>query len=326
MVFLYSTSVIFAIIAILITLLIKLITWFIYPYTYYKNNLSKNSGLVVTIHTGGSHALLKNYDLLTNTTELTDLSIVIPAYNEQDRLSSTLDATIEFLNKWAKQKPLSWEIVLVNDGSKDKTIDVIQRYCNKYYNIKGVSFSFNCGKGAAVKYGMLCSNGKSILMMDADLATDINDLPKIYEKLIQTTANEHGMSVGTRKVIEKGKVVKRSALRKLLMFGLHIILKCLCKVEISDTQCGFKIFTRKTAAVIFPAQHIDRFAFDVELCMLAQKNGIHISEQSVTWTEIPGSKVRICRDTAVMMRDILMTWLLYTLKKWKSTDNSVATK
>jgi dolichyl-phosphate beta-glucosyltransferase len=313
--------ILFQALAIIVLLLKKFIGWFFHPYTYYKRNLFKANN-IVTFHTGDSHSLIKSYDLLTNQEPIYDLSIVIPSYNEEKRLPETLDKTIEFLSTWSKEKGIKWEVIVVNDGSKDKTITVIQQYCKKSIHVKGVDYNVNSGKGAAVKKGMLCSNGRTILMMDADLATDLQDIPHIYEKLNKTEVNGLGMVVGTRKVVEKGKVVKRSAIRKLLMFGFHCLLKCLCKINISDTQCGFKIFSRKAAAIVFPAQHLERFAFDIELCMLAQKNNIPIDEQSVTWTEIPGSKVNILKDGIVMGRDVVITWLLYLTKIWKVSDKT----
>lgn len=310
-----------AINGILLFALYKLLKWFFYPYQYYKSTLHRKTPRL-TFHTGDSNTLVTSFDLITKPQPTYDISIIIPSYNEQSRLPFTLDSTIDFMNKWAATSKIKWEIIIVNDGSKDLTIDVIQRYCKKSLNIKGLHYDVNCGKGAAVKRGMLCSNGGAMLMMDADLATDINDIPTIYEKLKNSAIKGKGIVVGTRKIIEKGKVVKRSGIRKLLMLCLHCILKYLCKITISDTQCGFKIFSRDAAALIFPAQHIERFAFDVELCMLAQKNGIPIEEQSVTWTEIAGSKVNIIRDTIVMARDIIITWLLYSLKIWTIKDKS----
>ena len=118
-------------------------------------------------------------------------------------------------------------------------------------------------------------------------------------------------------------MVQRTPLRNFISCVFNIIVAAVLSVSISDTQCGFKMFTRNSAREIFPTQHIEHFAFDIELLLIAHRKGHKIGEVPVTWQEIPGSKVSIIKDTLKMLRDLIMTRLLYTFGLWSLDDFTI---
>jgi dolichyl-phosphate beta-glucosyltransferase len=190
------------------------------------------------------------------------------------------------------------EIVIVDDGSSDNTLGLIKQYSEKYNGrdqadivVRGFRQIINQGKGAAVKYGSLYSRGKYILFADADGATDINDTEKIYEAVKKITKNELGCAIGCRNTEETK--VQRKGIRKFLNWVNTTLVRFVLGFGIKDTQCGFKIFTKDAAKLIFPTQHLDRWAFDIELIFLCAANRIPIAEVPVTWQEIDGSHLNI---------------------------------
>ena len=167
----------------------------------------------------------------------------------------------------------------------------------------------NRGKGYAVKAGMLCSRGAEVLLMDADGATRVSEVEKLQEKLKQllavsstnsstssntnnTNTSKLGFVLGSRAHLQETAMAQRTWLRNIMMHGFHALVTLVVGNAIRDTQCGFKLFTRRAASQLFPNQRLQRWAFDVELIYLAQKLKIPMAEVQVAWTEIPGSKVR----------------------------------
>ncbi|EGC34299.1 hypothetical protein DICPUDRAFT_35249 [Dictyostelium purpureum] len=249
------------------------------------------------------------------------LSIVIPAYNEEVRLPKMLDETLKFLNdKSKKELKFTYEIIIVDDGSKDNTAKLVTSYIESspQSNIRLLKLKKNRGKGGAVKRGVLCSRGKYILMVDADGATDFKDFNRVEDYMKKIEKNENGIVCGSRShLVDSDLVAKRSLLRNVLMYGFHIFVETLCVKGIKDTQCGFKLFTRETSKKIFPTLHIERWAFDVEILYLAQKLNIPIAEVAVNWTEIDGSKLDPFSSSIQMAKDILRIRMRYLLGIWK---------
>lgn len=249
------------------------------------------------------------------------LSIVIPAYNEEDRLPSTLQETLAYLShRRDKQGPnFTYEVVIVDDGSNDNTAHVAFKYVRKhgFDAVRVLRLPANRGKGFAVKAGMLCSRGANLLLMDADGATRVSEVEKLESKmkeLLHLGSNTSNISnigggggktdaaiataplgfvLGSRAHLQESAMAKRTAVRNVLMHGFHALVTLVVGNEIRDTQCGFKLLTRPAARFLFPNQRLQRWAFDVELVSLAQSLKVPMSEVQVTWTEIPGSKVRI---------------------------------
>lgn len=173
--------------------------------------------------------------------------------------------------------------------------------------------------------GALRSRGEFILMADADGATKAADLATVLSSLRNVMRSGQGIAVGSRAHLQtdSDSTVKRSALRKFLMWGFHTLMALvLGGSSVKDTQCGFKLFTRATAARIFPCQHIQRWAFDVELLLLASTWGdIPVVEVPVHWEEIDGSKVDIMWDTLQMARDLVLIKACYVFGLWSDRQS-----
>ncbi|XP_074906646.1 dolichyl-phosphate beta-glucosyltransferase isoform X2 [Buteo buteo] len=220
-----------------------------------------------------------------------ELSVVVPSYNEEDRLPLMMDEALNYLEKRQKRHPsFTYEVIVVDDGSKDQTTK-----------------------------GVFSSRGKKILMADADGATKFEDIEKVEEGLknLQPWPNQMAISCGSRAHLEKDSIAKRSYFRTLLMYGFHFLVWFLCVKEIRDTQCGFKLLTREAALRTFSTLHIERWAFDVELLYIAQHLRIPIAEVAVNWTEIEGSKLVPFWSWLQMGRDLLFIRLRYMTGAWQ---------
>jgi dolichyl-phosphate beta-glucosyltransferase len=245
-----------------------------------------------------------------------DLTVVVPAYNEQDRIGAMLEETISFLEDQVKVKPnFTYEIVVVNDGSKDNTKEKVLEYTKQhgFAKVRLLNLRVNCGKGAAINKGMRYSRGKTILFADADGATKFSDCTSLEKELKRITKDELGCVVGSR--YTEAAEAERTALRRFVSFVFHLPVILVCGAEIKDTQCGFKMFTRKAAQLIFQSQHVDRWAFDVEVLFLCKYFTIPVAEVPVTWNEVGGSKMTI-GGVIGMIRDILLIRFLYILGVW----------
>uniref|UniRef100_A0A8B9S9R6 Dolichyl-phosphate beta-glucosyltransferase n=1 Tax=Apteryx owenii TaxID=8824 RepID=A0A8B9S9R6_APTOW len=247
-----------------------------------------------------------------------ELSVVVPSYNEEDRLYQMHC----FFFYFQKQDPsFTYEVIVVDDGSKDQTTKVALKYCEKYGSdkVRVLSLVKNRGKGGAVRMGVFSSRGEKILMADADGATKFPDIEKVEEGLqnLQPWPNQMAISCGSRAHLEKESIAKRSYFRTLLMYGFHFLVWFLCVKEIRDTQCGFKLLTREAAAQTFSTLHIERWAFDVELLYIAQHLRIPIAEVAVNWTEIEGSKLVPFWSWLQMGRDLLFIRLRYMTGAWQ---------
>ncbi|XP_017273449.1 dolichyl-phosphate beta-glucosyltransferase [Kryptolebias marmoratus] len=251
-----------------------------------------------------------------------DLSVVIPAYNEELRMPVMLDEAMEFLEKRQKQTPsFTYEVIVVDDGSKDKTTEVALRYTKKYgaEKVRVLTLVKNRGKGGAVRMGTLSSRGKLILMADADGATRFSDIEKVEAGLKNLSLGPENLAIscGSRAHLERVAVAQRSVFRTFLMYGFHFLVWFFCVRGIRDTQCGFKLFTREAALKTFSCLHVERWAFDVELLYIAQCFKVPIAEVAVNWTEIEGSKLVPFWSWLQMGRDLIFIRLRYITGAWK---------
>jgi dolichyl-phosphate beta-glucosyltransferase len=198
-------------------------------------------------------------------------------------------------------------------------------------DLKVLKLAENRGKGGAVKQGVKAARGKYILMLDADGATDITALPRLYREVrrIQTvntdirgSSEPLGITIGSRAHLEEKSVATRAFYRTILMRGFHLLVTLLCTQNIRDTQCGFKLFTREAGKLLFDSLHLESWAFDIELIYMAERLGIPMSEVAVTWEEVDGSKlIQSKADVVVtslnMARDMLTVRVAYMLGLWK---------
>ncbi|KAI7819533.1 nucleotide-diphospho-sugar transferase [Gamsiella multidivaricata] len=228
--------------------------------------------------------------------------------------------TLEFLKAQSQRDPkFTYEILIVDDGSQDSTVRVALEMAQLEANvdIRVLSFEKNRGKGGAVIQGMQYTRGEYILMVDADGATRFSDLEQLEVKLKQAEKNGLGVAVGSRAhLVQTDAVVKRSFIRNFLMHSFHKVVYILGIRGIEDTQCGFKLFTRKAAQAIFPNMHVEGWIFDIEVLMIAQQLRIPIVEVPVAWQEIDGSKVSLMRDSIQMALDLLIIRMNYIFGIW----------
>ncbi|KAL3898724.1 MAG: hypothetical protein SGCHY_002542 [Lobulomycetales sp.] len=258
------------------------------------------------------------------------LSVIIPAFNEELRISVMLAETLNHL----LTQSYTWEIILVDDGSCDDTINVACKFAKSNnlsldQDLRILKAEANRGKGGAVALGMQCARGEYLLFVDADGATRFSDLDTLVKRLQGAQDKDgYGVAVGSRAhmvkteavvkvcVVSKTLTVQRSAIRNFLMHSLHAILYVLGIQEIKDTQCGFKLVSRKAAALIFPAMHVQGWIFDIEMLLLAQNAKIPLVEVPVNWHEVGGSKVSIAIDSIRMLRDLIVLRACYLLGIW----------
>jgi len=160
--------------------------------------------------------------------------------------------------------------------------------------------------------------GKYAIFADADGASKFSDVGVLLEKIKDVQRDEMGVAVGSRAhMVHSESVVKRSFLRNLLMYGFHLFLHIMGISSIADTQCGFKLFTRRAVELIFPNMHNEGWIFDVEILILAEKKGIPVVEVPITWHEVEGSKMALAVDSLKMARDLVVIRLAYLLGVYK---------
>ncbi len=213
------------------------------------------------------------------------LSVVIPAYNEAKRITHTLEET----EKYLKKQPYTWEILVVNDGSKDNTAQVVKGLMPNIANLRLADNKENHGKGYVVRQGMLEANGKYRVFTDADNSTSIDHVERMWPFFKQG----HEVVIGSRDVSGAKLAVPQGGLRQMVGNVFNLMVQILCGLwGLWDTQCGFKGFSDKASRDIFPRCTIDRFAFDPEILVIAKKMGYSIKEIPVTWINDPDSKVR----------------------------------
>jgi dolichyl-phosphate beta-glucosyltransferase len=222
------------------------------------------------------------------------VSVVIPAYNEEERIIPTIGAIATYMS--SRGEP--WELIVADDGSSDTTVRLLQDM--RLANMHVLVAERNGGKGSAVRRGVLAARGSVVLFADADQSTPIEQFDQLYNKI---TNEGYDIVVASRSAT--GAVVAgKSRLRKLLSRGLQTLVRAVGGLSISDTQCGFKLFTAQAAKQLFSLQVIDGFSFDLEVLYLAQKNGMRTAEVPVEWIDAPGSTVNPLTVTLQFLREI----------------------
>lgn len=223
------------------------------------------------------------------------LSIIIPAYNEAERIVPTIGAIASYVSSLG----FSWELIVSDDGSRDDTVAIVEAL--ELVNLRVLRAARNGGKGSAVRRGMLAARGRYLLFDDADNSTPIEELPRLLFKLEH---ERYDIAVGSR-IAEGAQELRRSFVRRILSGGLRWMVRTLFRIGVRDTQCGFKLFTRESARRLYSAQTIDGFSFDLEILYLAARFGYRVAEVPVTWVDSPGSKVDTNREVHRFVRDLL---------------------
>ena len=225
------------------------------------------------------------------------LSVIVPAYNEAERLGPTLEKILA----WANLQQFATEVLVVDDGSTDDTLNVAQVPDPR---IRVLSNGTNRGKGYSVRHGVLESRGDYILFSDADLSTPIGE----YSRLASALAFSN-IAIGSR-AVDRSKVTQRQPLyREAMGRTFNRIVQVLAVGGISDTQCGFKLFEGSVARELFADVTVEGFAFDVEVLFLARKRGFKIVEVPVLWANDERTHVHAVYHSLAMLRDVaLLRW------------------
>jgi len=234
------------------------------------------------------------------------LSLIIPAYNEEQRLVPHLAQVLDYLRR---EFP-DFELIIVDDGSADQTAQLVQAALVAEARAQLISYQPNRGKGYAVRAGVLASQGEAVVFLDADLSTPVEEIPRALEALRTAQVVVGSRSLPTSDIRVRPPLYRRLAtaifdMVKHLMVGLW---------NLSDTQCGFKAFRGSVARQLFAQGKIDRFMFDVEILYLAERAGLRIREIPVQWADAAGSKVRFWEGLTQMIRDL---WRIRQLHRGK---------
>jgi glycosyltransferase involved in cell wall biosynthesis len=223
---------------------------------------------------------------------------VIPAYNESERLAPSLDHVLAF----ARNYPGEAEIIVIDDGSQDRTLEIARSYTLKSDGLLRVLQNpGNRGKGYSVRNGMLNARGEMILFTDADLSSPIEEASKLFSSL----QNGADVAIGSRWARAELQTKRQSLLRQVLGRAFNGVLRIVLGLDFKDTQCGFKAFRRQAARTVFPLQRIEGWGFDPEILFLAQKLGFSIEEVPVRWGHDTRTRINPLVDGIRMLSEML---------------------
>jgi glycosyltransferase involved in cell wall biosynthesis len=244
-------------------------------------------------------------------------SIVIPAYNEGARLAPTLEKVLTYI---AGQ---GWdaEVIVVNDGSRDNTAEIVRGYALNNPSLRLVENPGNRGKGYSVRNGMLHAQGGIVLFSDADLSSPIEEMPKLLAALDAGA----DIAIGSRWLRAELQTHRQPLHRQFAGRIFNLLLRMTLGLQFSDTQCGFKAFRRNAAQTIFPLQRIERWGFDPEILFLARKFGFRVQEVPVVWSHDGGTHINPIVDGARMFVEMLKVRWNDITGKYRGADAGPAT-
>jgi dolichyl-phosphate beta-glucosyltransferase len=232
-----------------------------------------------------------------------DLSIVIPAFNEQGRLEPTLRSYLAYCRRQARNV----ELVIVDDGSTDGTTPLVDRLAAEFPELRLIRLAQNEGKGYAVRSGVVNARGSRILFADADGATPLDQIERL-EAALDAGAD---VAIGSRALDAADGLVEARIHRRVIGRAFHLLVRLAGVNGIADTQCGFKLFRGPVAHTLFSRMRTSGFSFDVEVLMMAAVSGYRIAEVPVRWTHQPGSRVNLVSDSG------RMAWDLVRIRWWR---------
>jgi dolichyl-phosphate beta-glucosyltransferase len=224
-------------------------------------------------------------------------SIVLPAYNEGERIAASLEKI------FAHMTQCGWkaEVIVVDDGSSDDTAQIVTRYAVQHPDLRLIQNPGNRGKGYSVRNGMLHARGDILLFSDADLSSPIEEADKLFAAI---AAGAH-IAIGSRWLRTELQVKRQPLYRRVLGRIFNLGLRLVLGLSFKDTQCGFKAFTRNAARTVFPPQQIERWGFDPELLYLARNHHLAVAEVPVKWSHREGTRIHPIRDGLRMFGDVL---------------------
>jgi dolichyl-phosphate beta-glucosyltransferase len=225
------------------------------------------------------------------------LSVIIPAYNEAQRIGKTLQTILAYL----RQQPYPAEVIVVDDGSVDGTTDAVAPFCGGMPPVYLLHNGRNRGKGFSVRQGFTQARGAYLLFSDADLSTPIKEVDALLAALQEPIE----IAIGSRALPDSRVEVHQPWFRESMGRCFNLLVRALAVPGIHDTQCGFKCFRREAALAICQHMTSERFGFDVEMLYAARKLGYRMREVPIVWRNSPQTRVRVLRDSMSMLRDLL---------------------
>jgi dolichyl-phosphate beta-glucosyltransferase len=225
-----------------------------------------------------------------------DISVVIPAYNEEQHIRTTVQRINDFLALYSR----SFEIIVIDDGSRDRTLEEVCLAKVDQRRITVLKNEKNLGKGASVKRGVLAAQYDWVLFSDADLSTPIEELEKFFPLMKQKV----DVIIGSRALVQSHIIKKQNIIRRNMGRIFNFLVQLLLIRGITDTQCGFKCFKREAAQKLFCLQRLARFSFDVEILYLAKLFQFRIEQVPIAWINRPQSRVNVVSDSLNMLADL----------------------
>jgi len=222
------------------------------------------------------------------------LSIVVPAYNEAQRIRDALTRICAF----KESKPYPIEVIVVDDGSRDRTVEIV----SEFPGIRLVRNDRNHGKGFTVRHGVLEAQGELVLFTDADLSAPIEEVDKLLAALQSSGADA---AVGSRALERELIGIHQPWFRDIGGRFFNLLVRFFAGLKLHDTQCGFKLFKRNSTRGAFERMHVEGFGFDPELLFLIERGGGKVVEVPVRWNDNPATKVRFFRDSTRMVLDLM---------------------
>ena len=228
-----------------------------------------------------------------------ELTIVVPAYNEEQRLGASITAMLHYLS----ENKIKGELIVVDDGSTDNTAKVARDAAAKFPSISTnvIKYEQNRGKGFAVKTGLLAARSEIALFSDADLSTPIEEMPKLIEPIRN---GDFDVTFGSRAIDRSLIGTHQPWRREQGGKVMNLIIRTMSGLAYADTQCGFKAFNMAKFRPLLDVTLIDRFGFDVEFLFVAKYHGLKLAEIPVRWNDVAGSKVSVLRDTRRMVSEL----------------------
>ena len=228
---------------------------------------------------------------------MTQYSFIVPAYNESSRIRPTLDEIL----RYAAEQHWDTEILVVDDGSRDDTPDVVREYARAHSQIRLLQNPGNRGKGFSVRSGMLHARGDVCLFSDADLSSPIAEAQKLFDAI----RGGADVAIGSRWLRAELQTERQPLYRQAFGRIFNLVLRLFLGLHFKDTQCGFKVFRREVAQRVFPLQRIERWGFDPEVLYIARRMGFAVAEVPVVWAHSEGTRLHPFRDGVRMFVDVL---------------------
>jgi len=224
-------------------------------------------------------------------------SIIIPAYNEGERIGTTLERVLNY----SDSRGWKVEVLVVNDGSRDNTVEIVRHYAKDNPCLRLLENPGNRGKGFSVRNGMLHAQGKILLFTDADLSSPIQEADKLFAAI----ASGADIAIGSRWLNTQLQSRRQPLHRQLFGRAFNLMLRLVLGLRFKDTQCGFKAFTSAAAQAIFPLQNIERWGFDPEILYLAKRFHFKVAEVPVVWSHREGTQIHPLRDGIRMLGEVM---------------------